>query len=346
MTKIQRLCGKLLGLTLAFGLSASASAQMMINGAGSTFGYPIYSKWFDAYARVDPSVRFNYQSIGSGGGINLLINRTVDRGASDAPLNDEQIKRAPGPILEFPSVMGAVVLTYNLPTVKQALRLTGPLIASIYLGKVTKWNDPAIAALNPGVSLPDTQIVTCHRSDGSGTTYIFTDYLSKVDPDWQKGPGKATSVRWPDGLGGKGSEGVTALVEQTTGAIAYVELTYALANKLAVAEIQNSAGNWIKPTLEGVTAAAASAAANMAADFRVSITNAPGADSYPLSSFTWLLVYARQPDHARGVALVKFLNWALHQGQKYAPPLYYAPLPAQVVALDEKQLKLIEVAPQ
>jgi phosphate transport system substrate-binding protein len=323
-----------------------AHSQMLINGAGSTFGYPIYSKWFDAYARVDPSVRFNYQSIGSGGGINLLINRTVDMGASDAPLNDEQIKRAPGPILEFPSVMGAVVLTYNLPTVKQALRLTGPLIASIYLGKVTKWNDPAIAALNPGVSLPDTQIVTCHRSDGSGTTYIFTDYLSKVDPDWQKGPGKATSVRWPDGLGGKGSEGVTALVEQTTGAIAYVELTYALANKLAVAEIQNSAGNWIKPTLEGVTAAAASAAANMPADFRVSITNAPGAYSYPLSSFTWLLVYARQPDHARGTALVKFLNWALHQGQKYAPPLYYAPLPAQVVAREEKQLKLIEVAPQ
>jgi phosphate transport system substrate-binding protein len=323
-----------------------AQSQMLINGAGSTFGYPIYSKWFDAYARVDPSVRFNYQSIGSGGGINLLINRTVDMGASDAPLNDEQIKRAPGPILEFPSVMGAVVLTYNLPTVKQALRLTGPLIASIYLGKVTKWNDPAIAALNPGVSLPDTQIVTCHRSDGSGTTYIFTDYLSKVDPDWQKGPGKATSVRWPDGLGGKGSEGVTALVEQTTGAIAYVELTYALANKLAVAEIQNSAGNWIKPTLEGVTAAAASAAANMPADFRVSITNAPGAHSYPLSSFTWLLVYARQPDHARGTALVKFLNWALHQGQKYAPPLYYAPLPAQVVAREEKQLKLIEVAPQ
>jgi phosphate transport system substrate-binding protein len=335
-------------LTISFVLLGCnrAHSQMLINGAGSTFGYPIYSKWFDAYARVDPSVRFNYQSIGSGGGINLLINRTVDMGASDAPLNDEQIKRAPGPILEFPSVMGAVVLTYNLPTVKQALRLTGPLIASIYLGKVTKWNDPAIAALNPGVSLPDTQIVTCHRSDGSGTTYIFTDYLSKVDPDWQKGPGKATSVKWPDGLGGKGSEGVTALVEQTTGAIAYVELTYALANKLSVAEIQNSAGNWIKPTLEGVTAAATSAAANMPADFRVSITNAPGADSYPLSSFTWLLVYARQPDHARGTALVKFLNWALHQGQKYAPPLYYAPLPAQVVALEEKQLKLIEVAPQ
>jgi phosphate transport system substrate-binding protein len=335
-------------LTISFVLLGCnrAHSQMLINGAGSTFGYPIYSKWFDAYARVDPSVRFNYQSIGSGGGINLLINRTVDMGASDAPLNDEQIKRAPGPILEFPSVMGAVVLTYNLPTVKQALRLTGPLIASIYLGKVTKWNDPAIAALNPGVSLPDTQIVTCHRSDGSGTTYIFTDYLSKVDPDWQKGPGKATSVRWPDGLGGKGSEGVTALVEQTTGAIAYVELTYALANKLAVAEIKNSDGNWIKPALEGVTAAAASAAANMPADFRVSITNAPGAHSYPLSSFTWLLVYARQLDHARGTALVKFLNWALHQGQQYAPPLYYAPLPAQVVALEEKQLKLIEVAPQ
>jgi phosphate transport system substrate-binding protein len=323
-----------------------AQSQMLINGAGSTFGYPIYSKWFDAYARVDPSVRFNYQSIGSGGGINLLINRTVDMGASDAPLNDEQIKRAPGPILEFPSVMGAVVLTYNLPTVKQPLRLTGPLIANIYLGKVTKWNDPAIVALNPGVSLPDTQIVTCHRSDGSGTTYIFTDYLSKVSPDWRSGPGKATSVKWPGGLGGKGSEGVTALAEQTTGAIAYVELTYALANKLAFAEIQNSDGKWTKPSLEGVTAAAAGAAANMPADFRVSITNAPGAESYPLSSFTWLLVYTKQTDHARGTALVKFLNWALHDGQKYAPPLYYAPLPPQVIALEEKQLKQIAVAPK
>jgi phosphate transport system substrate-binding protein len=321
-------------------------SQMLINGAGSTFGYPIYSKWFDAYARVDPSVRFNYQSIGSGGGINLLINRTVDMGASDAPLNEEQIKRAPGPILEFPSVMGAVVLTYNLPTVKQALRLTGPLIAGIYLGKVTKWNDPAIAALNPGVSLPDAQIVTCHRSDGSGTTYIFTDYLSKVSPDWQAGPGKATAIKWPGGLGGKGSEGVTALVQQTSGAVAYVELTYALANKLAFAEIQNSDGKWIKPALEGVTAAAAGAAANMPEDFRVSITNAPGADSYPLSSFTWLLVYKKQSDHVRGTSLVKFLNWALHDGQKYAAPLYYAPLPAQVIALEEKQLKQVEVAPR
>jgi phosphate transport system substrate-binding protein len=341
---------KLASAFLAIGFVAlgcnRAQSQMLINGAGSTFGYPIYSKWFDAYARVDPSVRFNYQSIGSGGGINLLINRTVDMGASDAPLNDQQIKRAPGAILEFPSVMGAVVLTYNLPAVKQALRLTGPLIANIYLGKVTKWNDPAIVALNPGVSLPDTQIVTCHRSDGSGTTYIFTDYLSKVSSDWQKGPGKATSVKWPGGLGGKGSEGVTALVQQTPGSITYVELTYALANKLQVAEIQNRDGKWVKPTLEGVTAAAAGVAASMPADFRVSIANAPGADSYPLSSFTWLLVYAKQNDHDRGVALVKFLNWALHDGQKYAPPLYYAPLPAQVVSLEEKQLKQIEVAPK
>src|SRR6202048_2315768 len=242
-----------------------AHSQMLINGAGSTFGYPIYSKWFDAYARVDPSVRFNYQSIGSGGGINLLINRMVDMGASDAPLNDEQIKRAPGAILEFPSVMGAVVLTYNLPAVKQALRLTGPLIANIYLGKITKWNDPAIVALNPGVNLPDTQIVTCHRSDGSGTTYIFTDYLSKVSPDWQKGPGKATAVKWPGGLGGKGSEGVTALVQQTPGSIVYVALTYALAHKLQVAEIQNSDGKWAKPTLEGGPAAAAGAGGTMPA---------------------------------------------------------------------------------
>jgi len=344
MTK--KLASAFLTIGLILLASSGAHSQMLINGAGSTFGYPIYSKWFDAYARVDPSVRFNYQSIGSGGGINLLINRTVDVGASDAPLNDQQIKRAPGPILEFPSVMGAVVLTYNLPTVKQALRLTGPLIANIYLGKVAKWNDPAIVALNPGVSLPDTQIVTCHRSDGSGTTYIFTDYLSKISPDWRTGPGKATSVKWPGGLGGKGSEGVTALVEQTTGAIAYVELTYALANKLAVADVQNSSGKWIKPSLQGVTAAAAGAAANMPADFRVSITNAPGADSYPLSSFTWLLVYTKQNDHARGAALVNFLNWALQDGQKYASPLYYAPLPAQVVALEMKQLRQIVVAPK
>jgi len=344
MTK--RLVSTLLAIGFVLLGCNRAHSQMLINGAGSTFGYPIYSKWFDAYAKIDPSVRFNYQSIGSGGGINLLINRTVDMGASDAPLNDEQIKRAPGAILEFPSVMGAVVITYNLPTVKHALRLTGPLIASIFLGNVTKWNDPAIVALNPGVSLPDTEFVTCHRSDGSGTTYIFADYLSKISPEWQKGPGKATSVKWPGGLGGKGSEGVTALVEQTPGAIAYVELTYALANKLAVAEIQNSDGKWIKPTLEGVTAAAAGAAADMPADFRVSITNAPGAASYPLSSFTWLLVYTKQKDHARGTALVKFLDWALHDGQKYASPLYYAPLPAQVVALEVKQLRRIEVAPK
>jgi phosphate transport system substrate-binding protein len=342
----QRLASALLAIGFVLLGCNRAHSQMLINGAGSTFGYPIYSKWFDAYAGIDPSVRYNYQSIGSGGGINLLINRTVDLGATDAPLNDEQLKRASAPILEFPSVMGAVVLTNDLPTVKQALRLTGPLIAGIYLGKVTKWNDPAIVALNPGVSLPDTEIATCHRSDGSGTTYIFTDYLSKISPDWQKGPGKATSVKWSGGLGGKGSEGVTALVEQTPGAIAYVELTYALANKLAVAEIQNSDGKWIKPTLEGVTAAAAGAAAHMPADFRVSITNAPGADAYPLSSFTWLLVYAKQDDHARGTALVRFLNWALHDGQKYASPLYYAPLPAQVIALEVKQLEQIEVAPK
>ncbi|HVA68206.1 MAG TPA: phosphate ABC transporter substrate-binding protein PstS [Candidatus Binataceae bacterium] len=323
--------------------ASNAHAQTLINGAGSTFGYPIYSKWFDEYVKVDPSMRFNYQSIGSGGGINLLFNKTVDIGASDAPLSDEQIKRAPGPILEFPSVLGAVVMTYNVQGLTKPLRLTGPLIANIYLGKVGKWNDPAIAALNPGVTLPDQQIVTCHRSEGSGTTYIFADYMSKVSPEWAAKVGKSTSLRWPGGLGGKGSEGVTALVEQTPGALGYVELTYALANKLAFATIQNKDGKWIAPSLDGVTAAAAGASTSMPSDFRVSITDAPGATSYPLSSFTWLLVYQQQADATRGAAIVKFLHWGLTKGQKSAPPLYYAPLPKAVVALEMKQLKEIVV---
>lgn len=323
--------------------TSNAHAQTLINGAGSTFGYPIYSKWFDEYVKVDPSMRFNYQSIGSGGGINLLFNKTVDIGASDAPLNDEQIKRAPGPILEFPSVLGAVVMTYNVQGLTKPLRLTGPLIADIYLGKVGKWNDPAIAALNPGVTLPDQQIVTCHRSEGSGTTYIFADYMSKVSPEWATKVGKSTSLKWPGGLGGKGSEGVTALVEQTPGALGYVELTYALANKLAFATIQNKDGKWIAPSLGGVTAAAAGASTSMPADFRVSITDAPGATSYPLSSFTWLLVYQQQADATRGAAIVKFLRWGLTKGQKSAPPLYYAPLPKAVVALEMKQLEEIVV---
>jgi len=319
----------------------TASAQLLINGAGATFPYPLYSKWFDAYAAVDSTVHFNYQSIGSGGGIKQLENGTVDFGASDAPMNDEQLKVAPAKILHFPTVLGAVVVTYNLPGLTQPLKLTGPLVADVYLGKITKWNDPAIAELNPGVTLPDSNIVVCHRSDGSGTTYIFTDYLSKVSPDWSKTVGKSTAVKWPVGLGGKGNEGVTALIRQTVASIGYVELIYAANNKLPAAAIRNSAGQWVEANLSSVTAAAASA--KMPPDFRVSITNASGANSYPIASFTYLLVYERQKNAAKGKAIVDFINWMLHEGQKYAPALSYAPLPAGVVGAEETQLKAIVV---
>jgi len=324
-------------------LCGTARSQMLINGAGSTFGYPIYSKWFDQYTKVDSGVRFNYQSIGSGGGIMMLKNKTVDIGASDAPLNDTQQTQMPGPVLHFPSVMGADVIAYNLPEIKQKLRLTGPVVADIFLGNIVKWNDPAITKLNPGVALPDQSIVTVHRSDGSGTTYIFADYLSKVSPEWQQKVGKGTSLKWPVGLGGKGNEGVTGIIQQTPGSIGYNELTYSLANKIPFAEIQNSAGNFVNATLAGVTAAAAGASGNMPADFRVSITDAPGADSYPISSFTWLLVYKNQSDKQTGSAIVKFLKWGLTDGQKYAPALYYAPLPQAVVEKELQQVSQINV---
>ncbi len=321
-----------------------ASAQLLINGAGATFPYPLYSKWFDVYTKVEPAVRFNYQSIGSGGGIKQLQNRTVDFGASDAPMNDEQLKAAPDKILHFPTVLGADVATYNLPEMTRPLKLTGPVIANIYLGKISKWNDPAIAELNPGIPLPDLNIVVCHRSDGSGTTYIFADYLSKVSPEWNKEVGKSTAVKWPVGLGGKGNEGVTALVQQTTGAIGYVELIYAVNNKLPVALIRNRDGKWVEASVKTVTAAAAGAAANMPSDFRVSITDASGADSYPISAFTYLLVYQHQSDAAKSKALMGFINWMLHDGQQYAEPLAYAQLPVQVVSAEEAQAKTIVTA--
>jgi len=340
MLSRRTLGGVLIGLL--FLLSArTASAQLLINGAGATFPYPLYSKWFDVYTKVDPTVRFNYQSIGSGGGIKQLGNRTVDFGASDAPMNDEQLKTAPDKILHFPTVLGAVVVTYNVPELIQPLKLTGPVVANIYLGKISKWNDPAIAELNPDIALPDINIVVCHRSDGSGTTYVFADYLSKVSAEWKKDVGKSTAVKWPVGLGGKGNEGVTALVQQTNGAIGYVELIYAVNNKLPVAPIRNRDGKWIEASVKTVNAAAA--AVNMPADFRVSITDAPGPDSYPISSFTYLLVYQRQSDAAKGKAIVGFLNWMLHEGQQYAPPLAYAPLPAGVVSAEEAQVKAVAI---
>jgi phosphate transport system substrate-binding protein len=329
-------------LTIA-GTGRSGFADMLINGAGATFPYPIYSKWFDVYAKENPGIKFNYQSIGSGGGIRMLSNRTVDLGASDAPLTDQQLADAPGKILHFPSVMGAVVIAYNLPGFTGSLRLTGPVVADIFSGKITKWDDDKIKALNPGAAIPSQDIVVCHRSDGSGTSYIFTDYLSKVSPSWASDPGKGTAVKWPVGLGGKGNEGVTALVQQTPGAIGYVELIYALNNNIPFAELQNKAGNWVKASLEGVTAAAASSAGNMPADFRVSITDAPGAEAYPISSFTYLIVYQKQTNKDVGEQIKKFLSWALTEGQTYAAALKYAPLPAAVVQKETAQIQEIQL---
>jgi len=315
--------------------------DLLINGAGATFPYPIYSKLFDVYSKEHSGIHFNYQSIGSGGGIRMITQRTVDFGASDAPMTDEQLKAAPG-MLHFPTVMGADVLAYNVAGVK-TLKLTGPLVADIFLGKVAKWNDPAIAKINPGVALPDQDITVCHRSDGSGTTYIFVDYLSKVSPQWAKDVGKATSVKWPTGLGGKGNEGVTALIQQTPGSIGYIELIYAANNHIPFADLQNHDGKFVTASLASVTAAAAGASSNMPADFRVSITDAPGADAYPISSFTYLLVYRQQTDKTKGQQIINFLKWALHDGQQYAPTLQYAPLPAPVVALEDKQVEEIQL---
>ena len=317
----------LLGLTIAFGLGATASAQMMINGAGATFPYPIYSKWFDEYAKVDPSVRFNYQSIGSGGGQKQILAQTVDFGASDGPMSDDNLTKAPGKILHIPTVAGAVVMTYNLPG-NPALKLDGETIADIFLGKIKKWNDPKIAALNPGAKLPENEIVVAHRSDGSGTTFIFTDYLSKVSAEWKQKAGNNTSVNWPTGIGGKGNEGVSGQVKQTPGAIGYVELIYAIQNKMPYAEVKNAAGQFVKASIESVTAALGTA--NIPDDFRFSMTNAPGESAYPIAGATWLLVYEQQKDAAKGKKLIEFLKWAMTKGEGMAKDLNYAPLPNEV----------------
>jgi phosphate transport system substrate-binding protein len=333
-------------LGLAVATLGVVRASTLINGAGATFPYPIYSKWFDEYTKVDSSAHFNYQSIGSGGGVKAMRDKTVDFGASDAPLSDEEAGQMPGPVLHFPSVMGADVLAYNLPSVTQPIRLTGPVIADIFLGKILKWSDPAITALNPGVTFPDDPIVTAHRSDGSGTTYIFTDYLNKISPEWSAKAGKGKSVKWPVGLGGKGNEGVTGVIQQTPGSIGYVELIYAMSNKIPFASVKNREGNWITPSLAGVTAAAAGAVANMPADFRVSITDAAGADSYPISSFTWLLIYKQQSDRTKGEKIIKFLKWALGDGQKLTSALFYAPIPAPVVEKELAQINQIVLPAQ
>jgi len=334
MTKFHK--STILGLLLALGFSASASAQMAINGAGATFPYPIYSKWFDAYAKVDPSVRFNYQSIGSGGGQKQILAQTVDFGASDGPMSDDNLAKAPGKILHIPTVAGAVVVTYNLPG-NPALKLDGDTIAGIYLGQIKKWNDPKLTALNAGVKLPDQDIVVVHRSDGSGTTFIFTDYLSKVSAEWKSKAGNNTSVNWPTGIGGKGNEGVSGQVKQTPGALGYVELIYAIQNKMPYADVKNSAGEFVKPTIESVTAALATA--DIPDDFRFSMTNAPGKDAYPICGATWLLVYQQPKDSAKGKKLVEFLKWALTDGEGMAKTLDYAPLPESV---QQRVLKRID----
>jgi phosphate transport system substrate-binding protein len=336
MTKLHRLSSKILGLSLAFGLSATASAQMTINGAGATFPYPIYSKWFDEYAKVDPSVRFNYQSIGSGGGQKQITAQTVDFGASDGPMSDENLAKAPGKILHIPTVAGADVIAYNLPN-NPALKLDADAIAGIFLGQIKKWNDPKIATLNAGINLPDQEIVVVHRSDGSGTTYIFTDYLSKISPEWKEKVGTNTSVNWPTGLGGKGNEGVAGQVKQTPGAVGYVELIYAIQNKMPYANVKNSAGDFVKPSIESVTAALSTA--QIPDDFRFSMTNPPGKAAYPIAGATWLLVYEQQKDAAKGKKLVEFLKWALTKGEEMARDLDYAPLPAE---LRQRVLKRVD----
>ncbi len=336
---------RILALTVitAAGVVSSASAQnMQINGAGATFPFPIYSKWFSEYNKLHPEVQINYQSIGSGGGIRQLTNQTVFFGATDGPMTPEQMQQAGGKVVHLPTVLGGVVPVYNIPGVDAQLKFSGKVLADIILGKVNKWNDAAIAGLNPGVKLPGTDITVCHRSDGSGTTYIFVDYLSKVSPDFKKTVGVATAVNWPVGVGGKGNEGVAGLVKQTPGAIGYVELIYAIQNKIDYGSVQNVAGEFVRASVESVTAAAAAASTKMPADFRVSITNAPGAGVYPISSFTWLLFYENPKDKQRSKVMKEFTRWALTEGQKYAGELGYSPLPESVVKLELTALERIK----
>lgn len=331
------------GTTTPAGDAPAAGARVQINGAGATFPNPIYSKWFSEYNKLHPEVEINYQSIGSGGGIRQLTAQTVFFGATDGPMTDEQLAMAPGPIVHLPTVIGAVVPVYNLPGVSAELKFSGPLLADIFLGKVTKWNAPAIASLNPGVTLPNSDITVVHRSDGSGTSYIWVDFLAKVSPEWKSKVGVNTSVSWPIGVGGKGNEGVAGLVSQTPGSIGYVELIYAAQNKIAFGAVQNANGEFVKASIASVTAAAAEAAANMPADFRVSITNAAGPGVYPIASFTWMLLSEQPTDVARSKVMVDFMRWALTDGQKFATELGYAPLPANVVERETAALQKIKV---
>jgi phosphate transport system substrate-binding protein len=336
---MKKLILSLLGGGCLFAAQTGAYAQLLINGAGATFPYPIYSKWFDEYAKVDPSVRFNYQSIGSGGGQKQITARTVDFGASDGPMSDENLAKAPGKILHIPTVAGADVITYNLPG-NPKLKLNSDAIVNLFLGNITKWNDPKIAALNPDVTLPDLPVVVVHRSDGSGTTFIFTDYLSRISPVWEDTVGKGTSVKWPVGLGGKGNEGVAGQVKQLSGAVGYVELIYAKQNQMPYADVKNAAGNFITPSIDSVIAALATA--KIPDDFRFSMVNAPGDKAYPIAGTTWLLVYEQQKDAFKGKKLVEFLKWALTKGEGMASSLDYASLPESVQQRVLERIKTIK----
>ncbi len=343
MKPIRLLLVAAIGALLALPAATAHAQNVQINGAGATFPYPIYSKWFSEYNKLHPEVAINYQSIGSGGGIRQLSAQTVFFGATDGPMTTEQQQNAPGRVLHLPTVLGGVVPVYNIPDVTAELKFTGKVLADIIMGKVNKWNDPAITNLNPGVRLPASDITVAHRSDGSGTTYIFVDYLSKASPEFKKTVGVATAVNWPVGVGGKGNEGVAGLVKQTPGSIGYVELIYAQQNKISYGSVQNMDGEFVSASLQSVTAAASAAAKAMPPDFRVSITNAPGKGVYPISSFTWILLYESPSDKQRSKMMVDFMKWALTDGQKFAAELGYAPLPAEVVALEMEALKKIKV---
>lgn len=333
---------KVLGFALLAMLATSPAWAQNINAAGATFPYPIYSKWFDEYHKLHPNIQINYQSIGSGGGIRQLLDKTVDFGASDGPMTDDQLKQAGFKILHFPTVLGADVPSYNIPGVNAELKFTPEALAGIFLGKVSKWNDPAIAAANPGVKLPSEDIVVIHRSDGSGTTYIWTDYLSKVSAEWKSKVGTNTSVNWPVGLGGKGNEGVAGLIKQTPNSLGYIELIYAVQNNITYGSVKNATGEFVKASLAGVSSAAAGAAKSMPEDFRVSITDPPGKDAYPISSFTWLLIPAQIQDAAKKTAIKDFLGWMLTSGQQFCEPLAYAKLPKEVVTKEQKAIALIQ----
>jgi len=320
--------------------SSWAQAPVTLNGAGATFPFPLYSKWSQVYA-AEKGVRINYQSIGSGGGIRQFIAKTVDFGASDSPMTDEQIRQAGGRVLHIPTVAGAVVPVYHIPGVGPGLNFTGEVLADIFLGKVTRWNDPRITKLNPNVNLPSAEIVVVHRSDGSGTTAIWVNYLSKVSKEWKEKVGEGTSVEWPTGLGGKGNEGVAGLVRGTPYSLGYVELAYAVTNRMTFGKVRNKAGQFINPSLSSTTKAMEGALPTIPEDYRAFFTNPEGRDAYPIAGFTYLLIYGEQPDPVKGKALVEFLWWAIHDGQKYAPPLLYAPLPKSLVQRLEKTLRTV-----